>query len=298
MFKEKIETNKMLRKTLRSIGIAILIMALVTSITGCNTNNHAGSEAATLSGIWKLNDKLTVPDVSLGARLDATINFFSNGQNFHYIAASKTLCLVNNSPYYGSYFTELEYDDDADSTTATYYHDLYGWDTDYQIVDFGSTPQEVSQDFYRWFIQNAAKWSVENNTQAQYSLSGTWQFNDTITPYNPSKGNILSMSSESIRQNIHFISNGKTYTRMIVYSYNEFLVIWGKEKYTTIMQYSEGGTPNAVYYKKREPDGIGWGSTYFWHNENPSYKIVDFGTIQQPVSADFYNWFTQNATPV
>ena len=135
-------------------------------------------------------------------------------------------------------------------------------DNSYRYVDFGDIPQSVSEEFYNWLIANA--------DQVGY-VSGVWTFNDTLP---------LFENGDSIEYDIAFTSNGKSYTFIECYN-----------------------TPGPVgdvtmnyYVEKTGIVGPDSDNAYDSGWANDDYRLVDFGSIPQFVSEEFYTWLTANAT--
>jgi len=115
-----------------------------------------------LSGIWQFNEEPSRIDDGENSELVQNIEFtgigFSVLTEVDLSMDFKRICVVSS------------YDDDAlelkeleiyfDGTQAYDYAD-WGWEgEDFEhldYVDFGSTPQAVSQEFYEWFTANATK---------------------------------------------------------------------------------------------------------------------------------------------
>ena len=97
----------------------------------------------TVSGIWKWNDVISViPGKTLN------INFTSDSKSFIQMIVERDV--AGNVLFY------------VEDVTTTYVdaYNLYDntWTNEaYKTIDFGSSEQEVSQDIYTWFTQNATK---------------------------------------------------------------------------------------------------------------------------------------------
>ena len=92
----------------------------------------------TVSGVWVFNELINfLSDVSFAVG----INFISNGSSFNRISVSDW---INSEVVYGSSTGE----DVSFSVTIS---------NDYRTIDFGTEPQEVSEEFYAWFTANAVK---------------------------------------------------------------------------------------------------------------------------------------------
>lgn len=73
-------------------------------------------------------------------------------------------------------------------------YDFTGWQNEaYKTIDFGSSPQEVSQEFYNYLTANATEQSSKD-----VSISGKYTFNNKI--------------SFIVGETIHFTIQGESYT--------------------------------------------------------------------------------------
>lgn len=101
----------------------------------------------TLSGAWVFNESV---DVSIGFITQpitfTTTKYYGNVRDFISIGCDGT-----NIRYF--------YKTDTGSNFFSPYSGGSRWyiSADYRNIDFGSTPQEVSEEFYNWFTANATK---------------------------------------------------------------------------------------------------------------------------------------------
>ena len=100
--------------------------------------SEANEQTYTVSGVWVFYDDVYLDWGGVQER-EATVNFTSNGTNF-----TKMKAKMHDALYY------------EDSLIFNPAKDVWT-NNAYKTVDFGSTPQEVSQDFYEWFRSNAIK---------------------------------------------------------------------------------------------------------------------------------------------
>ena len=116
-----------------------------------------GFMSYTLSGTWQFNDTITSPKDL----------FVSESISFTYEG------MINTDIYVGMYCEDdrsddwilinYMYIDTALSNQPTYSHEVYcdRWhNTNYQTLNFGFEPQEVSKEFYEWFTANATKINI------------------------------------------------------------------------------------------------------------------------------------------
>lgn len=100
----------------------------------------------TLSGVWTFNSQIYKSDTIKGVK--QPINFTSNAVS--YIAME----IESGGDRYG--YMDY-YSSDTASVDAYDFSDLVWVSDNYQVVNFGSTPQTVSDEFYTWFTANATK---------------------------------------------------------------------------------------------------------------------------------------------
>ena len=158
------------------------------------------------------------------------------------------------------------------------------FNTNYQIIDFGTEPQKVTEDFFMWFTCNAIKFE-EDNEENNCMLSGKWTFNTNLTFENVAE------------QYIQFTSNGTQYNGInVVYTEIQRPAPSNRiSKYVNlnyIINYPSQSVHdiNPVADYSDSADG-----NFFWIDN--SYQIVDFGSEPQKVTSEFYSWFISNAIP-
>ena len=121
-----------------------------------------------LSGTWVFNDTLT--ELTTGTY---NISFECNGQDNKYFEFSTSsgmydeiLCFTYGGSTNG-YDDNYQYYFGEDPWVTG--NASIGWQNDvYKTVNFGSEPQEVSQEFYEWFTANAIQ-----VTQISFTIDGT-----------------------------------------------------------------------------------------------------------------------------
>ena len=195
----------------------------------------------TLSGVWKFNNSISSFDFP-----DQDVNFVSNSISF------VEMKFENGYLVYvvGDVMSESAAEVDAETTLLSFLDDSFS------VVDFGTEPQEVSEEFYEWFTSNAKIRTV-------YTVSGVWKFGEDVTA-----------DPEGVSQYVNFISSDTEYA-LIYCDYEE------KEGCHIVNYTDELGKEGGDYYCN------GW--------EGYEYRTIDFGTEPQEVSEKFYIWFTANA---
>lgn len=218
-----------------------------------------------VSGVWLLNNELTRPEVN--APLEQVVNVKLEW-SLHTVNVSKFIIYDSAYEYGSNYDVVISTEsDDSDLDQQSGY--LYmtsdgGWCGSFEsrFWDFGDTPQAVSEEFYNWLIANAV--------QEGY-VSGVWTFNDTLP---------LFENGDSIEYDIAFTSNGKSY--MCINCYNTPGPV--------------GDVTMNYYVEKTGFVGPDFDNAYDSGWANDDYRLVDFGSIPQFVSEEFYTWLTANAT--
>lgn len=122
-----------------------------------------------LSGKWLLNDAVTNPS---SLDMSQHVSFTSNGVEY---AIFEVYASNDGTKTY------IDYGDDSSHWKSVYDSGWYNhWGLDaYRKVDFGTTPQEVSREFYAWFIENAATNEITYPAMpvyGQYTLKETLDF--------------------------------------------------------------------------------------------------------------------------
>ena len=145
-----------------------------------NTNNNGGGNQTEInkyqvSGVWKLKETFSF---SKDINIYEYVNYSVNGKNYkimNIFYAHNTLpsgsvvvdsesCLryaekdfvsgANGIPYYGDLVADVTSKDEQGMFTNVMTWYSYNANS---LLNFGSTPQTVSQEFYEWFIANASK---------------------------------------------------------------------------------------------------------------------------------------------
>lgn len=109
---------------------------------------------ATVSGVWKWNSTITIGNSD---NFTQSVNFTSNGVSYSSISVGFVFDSPN--PVIERYNVYLSYD----STKLV--DDLHSYATDwvtnvpeqYELIDFGSSPQTVSDTFYSYLTANATQ---------------------------------------------------------------------------------------------------------------------------------------------
>lgn len=140
---------------------------------------------------------------------------------------------------------------------------------------------EVSAEFYEWFTANAVE---------QKQISGKWKFND-----------VLSAPSEALYQEVVFETSpaiSETAGGLVdgTMTWNIFEVVL-EDGVMGVLYAPNVNSSYPPFYDSR----YGWD---YWAagTGNDDFKgfgqTINFGTEPQTVSAEFYNWLTENANPV
>ncbi len=116
-------------------------------------------EVIALSGSWTWNNKIIFDtDYTAETVYSQPINFTSNGESYRGIKLYSPEGIMMALEYtiadapYGDGHGIMEFYKASHGDGVTQF-----WEADFKTMNFGTTPQEVSQEFYNWFIANATK---------------------------------------------------------------------------------------------------------------------------------------------
>ena len=110
----------------------------------------------TVSGKWKWND--TLPAVESDILQDINYSYLKNDT----VRKQTQILLTNYSSVVGNVL-EMHYG----TIDVPYNGDAGNWQSEYdKVIDFGSSPQEVSQDFYDYLTANATQQSTPTTVKA------------------------------------------------------------------------------------------------------------------------------------
>lgn len=107
------------------------------------------------------------------------------------------------------------------------------------------------------------------------TLSGKWTFNESLTFIGWADLDVAGTASQKINFTLPNFSE-TVYTSFVVSDAGSAIIV--------NINYGTTASILELYY-----------STTGWKAE--TYRIIDFGAEPQEVSAEFYAWFTENATP-
>ena len=202
-----------------------------------------------ISGVWTINSSpARLTDME---EINQTVNFTSNNTKY-------TIFNIKNVLAEGIMEIVTLYYKTSSASTNVYAQGYMNWsNSTYKTVDFGTTEQMVTQEFYDWMVANATK-------APSYELSGTWEFNNSI-----------NFPSKNITQNINFTLTDIATNCKSMYAGSGWNLVCHYVEPT-----QSGSTATTINY-----DGS-------WYISN---KTVDFGLTPQTVSQEFYEWFTANA---
>ena len=222
----------------------------------------------TLSGGWKFNETIIISEeIFTAGSLSQEIRFTSDDFELTGIK----VWTAGRNQIFIEYVGTSTYDSYGvlELLTGPYAGggEDYSWNIDMMILDFGNQEQEVSEQFYNWFILNTSPYRIES-----YYISGNWKLNDTLTITDSLLNHII------FEQNINFTSNSTNYSliRFEVQYYND-----------SYLYYNSTNTANGWMYST---GAVNW--------LNDAYKVINFGSAEQKVSKTFYDWFTANANQV
>ena len=159
----------------------------------------------------------------------------------------------------GQSFTSAEFD--TSGAEWVYYGDVKVWGGSTGWTD--QAYRTITFDGTQTVSEEFYEWFTANAVKQEqtYQLSGQWEFNTN-----------LSYDNE-ISAEINFTSNDMECSKIIIM--NTGYLLWVKQEDDMYMQ---------VWSEKNS-----WDLSFS--------RIIDFGSIPQTVSKEFYEWFTANANP-
>lgn len=151
---------------------------------------------ATIKGKWLFNEMPSLPNDGISQFI--TFDLVNAAEET--VTAYKIV--VGNK--FGVVSVAFSYYEDGSSPTLVYYA-TNGWtDQTYRTIDFGTTEQEVSDEFYTWFTTNATQ--IEETP-----IATTITYNDsTLTTLEAGQGATLACNGKKAKSNIviSFVSAG------------------------------------------------------------------------------------------
>lgn len=235
-----------------------------------DVDEETGEKTYLISGIWLWNATLEeYKGAQDGVVTIANLNFKTAQHEQTSLIYEKT----NNSSIL--YYSETK--------TGCAYVYGYGWmDPTTRLMNCGTEPQQVSEEFYRFLMANATPATKEDyvgtitdylDSFEEYTLSGYWVWNDEI------------FLDEGV-QRIDFIING---------TYCNGEVFYGFE----VRKQNIDNEPTLSVLRMKKPnwpaESTDWTETNGWDDYKQQY--IYFGEEEQTVTADVYKFFTSNAKP-
>ena len=214
---------------------------------------------ATIKGKWVLNST-----INMNSEMTQNISFNTGFYEYSVIEIAKFVDLYSlrygklNQPTEGIYNT--------DSNTF----DIIG----HRYIDFGNTPQEVTEEFYQWFTENAV---VDDGRVIK---KGDYVFNEVI---------IQSYRNEEY----------------IPFTFSSYFETLGIDIFAECIGINSRGNDGVIGYavSSTTPDLSSYGVTYplnTWAYDpatdgwtTPTYRNITV-TNDTTVFSDFYTWFTTN----
>lgn len=182
---------------------------------------------ATVKGIFVLNDFLQLPPFDT-----YYVNFKSSDKSYTYFSIifnSRTLYYKNQ-----------------DGGTYTYSFGSDTWTNNvYKTIDFGTTPQEVSDDFYTWLTANATQQGGEEETTGRVTITHNGNviatFSDGQTATLPCEGKkmvgdiVIAYGVDTVNL-ISFTIDGTSYQAEEGMTWEQ----WANSSYNTAGAYATG----------------------------------------------------------
>jgi hypothetical protein len=201
----------------------------------------------TLKGKWYFKEVLQV-----NTNFSQSINYEIT-DNGTIIMQAIGMCMANGA---------LEYETEQSILEVYSYVHYWGGLITYRSIDFGETPQEVSEEFYNWFTKNAV------NLQP----TGTWRFNKTLTC--PGTYLYSHARGDAVIGTAHDTETGSSQITQIGYDPSIYLAVYDIE-----------GDGYNIWY-----DGS-------WYSEEA--RLITFiDKNLMPLNPEFALWFYENAFPM
>ena len=225
--------------------------------------------ADNLFGIWEFNETLSWTGKQMNIDVNFT-TFISLGHSQQ--TEFSTLRIV------GDYQHDLLYSDEKYNYSAV---DNDVWQT-IRKVDFGTTGQAVSQDFFDWLVKNATMTTDNSLPEIDATnLLGKWRLNDTI-----STDGLVIGQEYNINFNYSGVNGPFTYIMLDeTKSTGSIYLRFGQRS-------GSNGSSQAVYYFASNNDYSGW-QCDGW---NISYQEINI--TKQPTDETIINWLIANATKI
>lgn len=160
------------KRTVSICCACILLAALFVGVLPfLSFTVNAADAVYQVRGVWVFNDSL---DFSIPNQFVISVNFTSNGLSFvsfYYNQFWSSFYYLDGPDYQGSSNPQVAYQ------VSSIIGAVNGWqDTAWQTVDFGSSYQEVPEDFYNFLISNATHIVTPEDPVFQTNLSPSYSF--------------------------------------------------------------------------------------------------------------------------
>lgn len=128
---------------MKNFNKILIVLLVISVITSAFVLSSSAEENYTVSGVWQLNSTLTNTGFNTSEYYEQKVNFVADGEEY-----------VALYPYYKySGQTQMIYKK-ADGTLKTTHPYTSSNSSSYKTLDFGDTPQTVSEKFYTWITTN------------------------------------------------------------------------------------------------------------------------------------------------
>lgn len=254
--------------------------------TWLSANSSQPVSDVEISGCWqfKPDSELTYPD-RVGFVQPVTYWQSKTFETAEVMVVYPDLC-SSNRDVYPIYIDATK--SDGSRVTGLYDSGWWGEFERYRLIDYGSTPQLVTQAYYDWFTANA---DPVNRDDFSSAVSGEWNWNDTLPDF-------ADYGFHYCASNI--TANGTEY----LYAYIVPANFFGDGIGVCVLLISSDGSQILAYL-----DGYGWlDGTFDVAGSNESgtfdestliasdiYQTWDFGEGSEQF-ADFTSYLTTNAT--
>lgn len=240
------------------------------------TGGGSGVEMSAVVGRWKINNFTGSKPWKESAKFFAEVNGVT--QNFIGIEYE-----CDNSSAQGYYLSESSRVEVFNTNTDGFTNESI------RTVDFGTEPQLVSTSFKTWLDKDASRLGGGVECDCK-KVSGTWVFNDELTPADAPN----TVIGETIALCTSYMDGSNLWTEFVDNMGIVSMKLSGTDYIAVTI------TENAVSLKNGAKQVSSFVAPENSYTEtdgwvNPQWQTITFAG-EQTVSTEFYNWLTKNAT--
>ena len=252
------------KRVLALIGATLAAAAIVLfAVLGTQRNAFAAEGDPTVSGKWTWNDNLEIPDEIISQNINFTWTINGSIKNETTIVINPTTFIASLN-YVPSGIMPATINKDTGETTWA--------DQTAKEIDFGETPQEVSQTFYTYLTTNATSGDAPD-PEPEDGIEGEYFWQEVIpTPF------------ETITQDINF--NFK-YQNQTYIGKQIIINVYTAPTPTTAGNFAMSYVTNSKGFIicQNTSGELVWNSS----------RVIDFGDTKQEISEEFESFLNSYA---